>query len=237
MTQANPIEFPSDPPGRPRSRTIGARLEAARLAKRLTLEEAERDTRISTEYLDALERGRYEVLPAPVYARGFMRSYADYLGLDPAEAVMSMPVDLPLPEGLDPMPGLRRMPSTTLPPLDLRLAAVVAGIIAVVAMLLWVAPRLGGGTGLPDLGGRDSAPAASSVVPPFDPGTTPSFVGVDRAVAMNLLEQLGLEIEIVESPSATTRAGAVFQQAPEAGTLIAAGDTVTIVVSLGSPDN
>jgi hypothetical protein len=126
--------------------------------------------------------------------------------------------------------------STTLPPLDLRLAAVVAGIIALVAVLLWVAPRLGGGTGLPDLGGRDSAPAVSSVVPPFDPGTTPSFIGVDRAVAIDLLEQLGIEVEIVESPSATARAGAVFQQAPEAGALIAAGDTVTIVVSVGTPD-
>ena len=237
MTQPNPIEFPSDPPGHPRLRTIGARLEAARNGKRLTLEEAERDTRISTEYLDALERGSYEVLPAPVYARGFMRSYAGYLGLDPAEAVMSMPVDLPLPEGLDPMPGLRRMPSTTLRPFDLRHAVVVAGIIALVAVLLWVVPLLGGGTGLPDLGGRDSGPSASSVVSPFDPGATPSFIGVDRAVAIDLLEQLGLELEIVESPSATTRAGVVFQQAPEAGTLIAAGDTVTIVVSLGSSDS
>jgi hypothetical protein len=124
-----------------------------------------------------------------------------------------------------------------LPPFDLRHAVVMAGIIALVAVLLWVVPLLGGGTGLPDLGGRDSGPSASSVVSPFDPGTTPSFIGVDRAVAIDLLEQLGLELEIVESPSATTRAGAVFQQAPEAGTLIAAGDTVTIVVSLGSSDS
>jgi len=235
MTQPDPIEFPSAPPGRPRSRTIGARLEEARDAKRLSLEEAERDTRISKRYLAALERGDYEILPAPVYARGFMRSYADYLGLDPAEAVMSMPAQLPLPEGLEPMPGLRRMPSTTIPALDLRLAAIVTSIVLVIALLLWVAPRLGGGTGLPDLPGRGEAVSSSIGIAPFDPGTTPDFVGVDRAAAIQQIEDLGLELAIVESPSATARAGLVFQQAPEPGTLIAAGELVTLVISQGPP--
>lgn len=235
MTQPDPIEFPSAPPGRPRSRTIGARLEEARTAKRLSFEEAERDTRISRRYLEALERGDYELLPAPVYARGFMRSYADYLGLDPAEAVMSMPPQLPLPDGLDPMPGLRRMPSTSIPALDLRLAAIVAGIVLVIALLLWIAPRLGGGTGLPDLPGSGDEVTSSNGIPAFDPGTTPDFIGADRAVAIALLEDLGLELSIVESPSATAREGQVFQQAPEPGSLIAAGETVTLVVSQGPP--
>lgn len=235
MTQPDPIEFPSAPPGRPRSRTIGARLEEARVTKRISFEEAERDTRISKRYLEALERGDYELLPAPVYARGFMRSYADYLGLDPAEAVMSMPAQLPVPDGLDPMPGLRRMPSGTIPALDLRLAAIVTGIVLVMALLLWLAPRLGGGTGLPELpGGGDQTSSADSILD-FDPGTTPNFVGADRAVALELLKDLGLEVSIVESPSATARAGVVFQQAPEPGALIAAGETVTLVISQGPP--
>ncbi|MDA0351383.1 MAG: helix-turn-helix domain-containing protein [Chloroflexi bacterium] len=239
MTQPNPIEFPSAAPGRPRSRTIGARLEDARLSKQLSFEEVERDTRISRRYLEALERGHYEIMPAPVYARGFMRSYADYLGLDPAEAVMSMPAHLPVPEGLDPMPGLRRMPSGTIPPFDLRLAGIVTAIVLVIALLLWIAPRLGGGTGLPELPGRGGAEsqtvASSSVIPPFDPGTTPDFVGADRATAIALIENLGLTVSIVESPSATARAGEVFQQAPEPGTLSSAGDVVTLVVSQGPP--
>ena len=235
MTQPDPIEFPSAPPGRPRSRTIGARLEEARISKRLTFEEIERDTRISRRYLEALERGHYEVLPAPVYARGFMRSYADYLGLDPAEAVMSMPAHLPVPDGLDPMPGLRRMPSGSIPAFDLKLAAIVTGIVVVIGSLLWIAPRLGGGTGLPDLPGRQEQTTASNGIAAFDPGTTPNFVGADRAVAIALIEDLNLELSIVESPSATARAGEVFQQAPEPGTLIAAGDVVTLVISQGPP--
>ena len=235
MTQPDPIEFPSDSPGRPRSRTIGARLEEARGTKRLTLEEAERDTRISRHYLEALEGGHYEVMPAPVYARGFMRSYADYLGLDPAEAVMSMPASLPPPDGLEPLPGLRRMPSTTLPALDLRLAGVVSAIVLVIALLLWIAPRLGGGTGLPELPGSGGESPTSESIPAFDSGTTPDFAGADRAVAIALIEDLSLGIEIVESPNATVPAGRVFQQAPAPGTLIAPGEVVTLVVSLGPP--
>ena len=236
MTQLDPIEFPSDPPGRPRSRLIGARLEAARVEKGLSLQEAERDTRIGRAYLEALEAGRVELLPAPVYARGFMRSYADYLGLDPAEAVMSMPASLPPPEGLDPLPGLRRMPSTTLPPFDMRLAGLVAGIVLVIALLVWIAPRIGGGTGLPDLpggGGSSGDTISTSSIPPFDSGTTPDFVGADRAVAIALIEDLGLELAVVESRSATAPAGRVFQQAPTPGTLIAPGEIVTLVISLG----
>ena len=236
MTQLDPIEFPSDAPGRPRSRLIGARLEAARTERGLTLEAAERDTRISRQYLEALEGGHYEVLPAPVYARGFMRSYADYLGLDPAEAVMSMPASLPPPEGLEPIPGLRRMPSTTLPRFDLRLAALVAGVALVIVLLVWIAPRLGGGTGLPELPGSGGAePASASSIPAFDSGTTPDFIGADRAIAIALIEGLGLELVVVESRHGTVPAGRVFQQAPTPGTLIAPGEEVTLVISLGAP--
>src|SRR3546814_9879886 len=38
-------------------------------------------------YLDAIERGQYENLPGPTYAVGFMRSYAEYLGLDGTQIV------------------------------------------------------------------------------------------------------------------------------------------------------
>jgi len=132
------------------------------------------------------------------------------------------------------MPGLRRMPSVGMPDLDLRLIGVIAGIAMLIALLLWVAPRIGGGTGLPDLpGGGEST--SSSQIPAFDAGTTPDFVGADRAVAVALIENLGLEIEIVESPSATAREGEVFQQAPAPGALIAAGEVVTLVISQGPP--
>ncbi len=70
---------------------IGYRLIRAREARGLTLEDAERDTRISRRYLEALESEQFEVIPAPVYARGFLRSYSQYLGMDPGEMLALFP--------------------------------------------------------------------------------------------------------------------------------------------------
>lgn len=70
---------------------LGSLLVRAREARGLTLEDAERDTRISRRYLAALESEQFEDIPAPVYARGFLRSYSQYLGLDPAEALAMFP--------------------------------------------------------------------------------------------------------------------------------------------------
>jgi len=72
---------------------LGEWLTHARETRGLTLEDAERDTRISRRYLYALESGELDLIPAPVYARGFLRSYAQYLGLDPQEAMARYPRD------------------------------------------------------------------------------------------------------------------------------------------------
>lgn len=72
---------------------LGSRLMRARETRGLTLEDAERDTRISRRYLQALETEQFEVIPAPVYARGFLRSYSQYLGLDPNEMLGLFPRD------------------------------------------------------------------------------------------------------------------------------------------------
>lgn len=61
---------------------IGKTLREARTRLGLTLEEAERSTRIRTYHLEALERGDLNSLPSQAQARGFLRNYADYLGLD-----------------------------------------------------------------------------------------------------------------------------------------------------------
>ena len=72
---------------------LGARLIRARETRGLTLEDAERDTRISRRYLLALESEQFETIPAPVYARGFLRSYSQYLGLDPQQMLQLFPHD------------------------------------------------------------------------------------------------------------------------------------------------
>ena len=61
---------------------LGPSLAAARLALGLDLADVERETRIRTRYLAALEDEDFDALPADAYAAGFLRTYADYLGLD-----------------------------------------------------------------------------------------------------------------------------------------------------------
>jgi cytoskeleton protein RodZ len=64
---------------------IGPILEKARKERGLTLEEAEHATKIRKRYLSGLEREDYGALPDAVYARGFLKTYANYLGLDGEE--------------------------------------------------------------------------------------------------------------------------------------------------------
>jgi helix-turn-helix protein len=61
---------------------IGASLKDARLRKGVDLAQAESATKIRGKYLQALEDEAFEELPAETYIKGFLRSYADYLGLD-----------------------------------------------------------------------------------------------------------------------------------------------------------
>jgi cytoskeleton protein RodZ len=62
--------------------TIGQRLKAVREEKNLSLEKVFQATRIRVNYLRALEDDDLSVMPSPVQARGYLRNYAEYLGLD-----------------------------------------------------------------------------------------------------------------------------------------------------------
>ena len=61
---------------------IGNSLREARLRQGLDFPELEQSTKIRGKYLRALEDEQFEVLPAQTYVRGFLRTYAEFLGLD-----------------------------------------------------------------------------------------------------------------------------------------------------------
>lgn len=73
-------------PARPKH-TIGALLRETRENFGGDVERIANALRIRAQYLAAIEEGRYDRLPAPVYALGFVRAYAIHLGLDGDEAV------------------------------------------------------------------------------------------------------------------------------------------------------
>jgi cytoskeleton protein RodZ len=67
---------------------FGELLRHARAQKRVTLRDAERATRINQNHLAALEREDFAELPPLIYARGIVRTYAEYLGLDPVAVLV-----------------------------------------------------------------------------------------------------------------------------------------------------
>ncbi|HUA08648.1 MAG TPA: helix-turn-helix domain-containing protein [Candidatus Acidoferrales bacterium] len=66
---------------------LGERFRAAREARGLTLSDVAEHIRIRSVYLAAIEDENWSAIGAPVYIRGFLRTYARFLGLDPEEVV------------------------------------------------------------------------------------------------------------------------------------------------------
>ncbi|MDD5259748.1 MAG: helix-turn-helix transcriptional regulator [bacterium] len=66
---------------------IGTTLSEARKQKKVSLKKIAQEIKISSRYLQALEAETYDIFPAEVYLKGFLRSYAQYLGLDGEEMV------------------------------------------------------------------------------------------------------------------------------------------------------
>jgi cytoskeleton protein RodZ len=61
---------------------IGSSLREARLRKGLDFSDVERGTKIRAKYLRALEDEQFDILPSQTYVKGFLHSYAEYLGMD-----------------------------------------------------------------------------------------------------------------------------------------------------------
>lgn len=69
--------------------SFGAWLRRQREIREIPLHEIADVTKIGIRYLEALEQDRFDILPAPVFAKGFLREYARYVGLDPDEVINS----------------------------------------------------------------------------------------------------------------------------------------------------
>ncbi len=146
---------------------LGNLLRDAREKKSLSLEQVEADTRIRYKFLVALEDEDYGALPAPAYVRGFLKTYAAYLGLDPQQVLAlydasrgaSGNAQLPsLPLVEVPMEGRR-----SLWPIVMGLA-VVAGILLLAAAVVRTPWRSWLGL----------VPATPTATPTAEPTATPT---------------------------------------------------------------
>ncbi len=116
-----------------RLEALGSLLRQTREARGLTLTEVANDTLIRSQYLQALEEADLSRLPEPVYVQGFLKHYANYLGLD-GEALSRQALPLlsaKTPHGSAPLLAAGEQPVFALRPLHLWAAYVVLIVLAV----------------------------------------------------------------------------------------------------------
>jgi hypothetical protein len=126
---------------------IGNSLREARLRQQLDFPELEQQTKIRSKYLQALEDEHFDVLPAPTYVKGFLRNYADALGLEGQLYIdeynsrfVTGEEDVPL----RPRDYQRRpRPQTLGPRFQTRAVLLVLGAIAIVVVLVIGAAKFG----------------------------------------------------------------------------------------------
>ncbi len=126
---------------------IGSSLREARGRQGLDFPELEELTKIRPKYLRALEDEHFDILPAPTYVRGFLRSYAEALGLDGQPFVdeynsrFAVEEDAPIRARRAPLARRDR------PARESRIAALALFGIAIVTALVIAAWRFGGPEG------------------------------------------------------------------------------------------
>jgi Helix-turn-helix domain/RodZ C-terminal domain len=135
---------------------IGNSLREARLRQGFELPRVEADTKIRAKYLRALEEEHFEVLPGDTYVKGFLRTYAEYLGLDGQLYVdeynsrFSREEEFPPPQSAGPRrkPPARRMESNFV-------VVALAGIVAITILVVvaWKFGSSGNPTSTPLLDG------------------------------------------------------------------------------------
>jgi cytoskeleton protein RodZ len=131
---------------------IGTILREARNRRKIDLEEVEAATRIRVRYLRAIENEEWDVLPGGVYTRGFIRTYASFLGLDGERladvyrsSVEAAPAGRGPTEPTTPVPANR--PPVGRRPVPPAGWLAVAGVVAVAALVIVLLPGGGGGGG------------------------------------------------------------------------------------------
>ena len=167
--------------------TIGQTLRGAREERGAELSDVELATKIRVKFLAAMEEDRWENLPAPAYARGFLDIYARYLGLD-HEALLERYSETVEGGRQEPVPGSVIKPGTLRQNRQVHrsrsirwgaIAKVAAAIAVVVVVGLVIVGSIGGSDGGDDSGKAAKAkrPAADAAAPAAPNTTTTTRSG------------------------------------------------------------
>jgi cytoskeleton protein RodZ len=166
---------------------IGSSLRDARLRQEIDFAELEERTKIRPKYLRALEDEQFDSLPAPTYVKGFLRSYAEALGLDGQPFVDEYNSRFAVGEE-EVVLRTRRMPvqGGRGPVRESRITVVALAAIAVLAALVIAAWRFGGPENPPVNGLTAKDGGSESAVGPAARRVSLSVNAVDGASWMEV---------------------------------------------------
>lgn len=168
-------------------------LREARTERGIELSEVERVTKIRTKFLLAMEEDRWEALPAPAYARGFLATYARFLGLDEQALVEEYRRTVGEADRAQPIPhrvvkpgvlGRRRSIG--------RLAMVLAGLVAAVVLGLVIVGSFGDADDGGDAADEGGGTAGGSAAKVTTTGETPAAPSGEPSTQGTPLVSLGL---------------------------------------------
>ncbi|MGZ8297138.1 MAG: helix-turn-helix domain-containing protein [Allosphingosinicella sp.] len=125
--------------------SVGERLRVAREAKKLSLDDVARRTRIPVRHLEHIEREEWDALPAITYSVGFARSYANTVDLDGAQigAEVRQQLGGARPGTAAAAPFYEPADPARVPPRSIALAAAVIAVLLVVGYLVWRGSAVG----------------------------------------------------------------------------------------------
>jgi hypothetical protein len=215
---------------------IGSSLREARLRQGIDFAEAEQATKVRGKYLRALEEEQFDVLPAETYVRGFLRAYAEFLGLDGQLYVDEfnsrfVAADEPVRPRRAASPRARQQRR-------FESRAVMFALLGIAALtgLIIVAWRYGGGqrtTVLP------TGSALTTAQPPLPLGPTPALLAIRGVRGSSLVQVRARSATGKPLYSGTLEPGAVQRfrapkrlwleiDAPENVRVVVAGHTVVL---------
>jgi cytoskeleton protein RodZ len=151
--------------------SVGTYLREARSRRGISIEDLGRVTRVASRYLEALEADAHDLLPAPVFTRGFIRAYCQAVGQSPDEVLAlydarEVPVVPRMVVGPVPTPRETERAQRSRSSVLVSLALVLVLGVALFAVALVIQPRERGehiASSQPD--GRPRAPAVAPVAP------------------------------------------------------------------------
>jgi hypothetical protein len=194
--------------------TLGQYLLNARLAMDIDLRDAAQQTRISIQYLRALENEDFSKLPGEVFVKGFLKNYGRFLKLDESE-VMKRYAELKpnLAPSFTPPPSEEYavLPSENHTPKGTSLEPFVWGTVLIVSILIFLF------TSLPTRPSKDIQQPAGSVVPPVLSRETASIQGSGQT------EKLYLEVIALEDTWLLVRT----DDSPEKKAVLKRGESLT----------